>query len=74
MDYCGNMNCDMALYSLLKTLDGRYLPTGGCDMIQLVYSSGEIDPDVGTRTKGDKQVVLTRTAYVVGVINIGIIV
>ena len=44
MSYCEDLNCDLSLYSLLKTLDGRFVPTGGCDVLTLLYTSGEIDP------------------------------
>ena len=40
----------------------------------MLYENGEIDPNTGIRTKGDKNVLLARTSYMIGVINLGVIV
>jgi hypothetical protein len=74
MQSCSGMICDKSLFTLFQFVNGNHLKVGGCDLLNMLYENGEIEPDTGLPTRGDRNVLIKRAAFVVGVVNMGLLV
>jgi hypothetical protein len=74
LESCTDMSGDQTLYTLFKLLDGSSVQLGGCDLLQIIYETGKIDPTNPVAIRGDVRSLASISSYIVSVINVGILV
>ena len=74
MASCSGMMCDKSLFTLFQFTNGNHIKVGGCDLLKVLYENGEIDAETGLPRRGERKVLIKRAAFVMGVVNMGILV